>query len=280
MMSGNIRLGQGNVTSALYDGSTTHPYLVGIANNGELGSAGGIFWSESSFDFSIRNYLAVGLVVLVAIAIATGLILLLILLFLLIGFCLRRRERRNPPPEMYNRDVNGSDIGSTHQNVLHTVQDAIQATLLGGAAGGAAAAATKHRSAMSGDSAYTDDAGAVADDEEEDEGGRETTMRYDFDGPDLQPGEMSMRSGQAVVVLDDQQSGEWWYCRDPATGREGVVPATYGELSSWDILCIKLMDSLVTCFTLPPSTIPIFGSPFASFSFVYNNLSLHIFRVP
>jgi hypothetical protein len=274
MMTGTLYLdGVGNATSALYDGERTHPYLVGITNNGMLGSAGGIFWSTSNFDFSITHYLARGLVVLVAIAIATGLILLLILLFLLIGYCLRRKERKDgAQQEMYNKDIGGSDgdVGSTHQNVLHTVQDALQATLLGGAAAGTGAAAgaghrrsEKYRSA---DSAYTDapsfgpgaaaaaggagaglglsGAGAAAaarhmDDEEdryadeeeyEEEGGRETTMRYDFDGPELQPGEMAMRAGQKVVVLDDQQSGEWWYCRDPADGREGVVPATYGKL--------------------------------------------------
>lgn len=61
-------------------------------------------------------------------------------------------------------------------------------------------------------------------------------MRYDFDGADLQPGEMAMRAGQRIVVLDDTQSDEWFYARDPVSGREGVVPATYGEYlfaSSW-----------------------------------------------
>lgn len=258
MMTGTLYLdGAGNATSALYDGERTHPYLVGVTNNGMLGLAGGIFYSESNFDFSINHYLARGLVVLVAIAIATGLILLLILLFLLIGYCLRRKERKdgNAAQDMYNKDFGGSDgdVGSTHQNVLHTVQDALQATLLGGgpvAAGTSAQRRSeKYRSA---DSAYTDGgagghgaaAGAAAGagvglagaggahgeeaDDSEYGDGRETTMRYDFDGPELQPGEMAMRAGQKVVVLDDAQSAEWWYCRDPVDGREGVVPATYG----------------------------------------------------
>lgn len=74
----------------------------------------------------------------------------------------------------------------------------------------------------------------MASDDEYDEEGeegdeRETTMRYDFEGPELQEGEMSMKAGQPLIILDDQQSHEWWYARDPATGREGMVPASYGE---------------------------------------------------
>lgn len=266
MMTGTLYLdGAGNATSALYDGEKTHPYLVGVSNNGMLGSASGVYYSESNFDFSINHYLARGLVVLVAIAIATGLILLLILLFLLIGYCLRRKERKdNAHQEMYNKDIGGSDgdVGSTHQNVLHTVQDALQATLLGGAGaavgGTAAQRSSRNEKYRSADSAYTDagpshhaglglgvGAGTAAgigaagtaaghgnDNGEEEEYDdevepRETTMRYDFGGPELQPGEMEMRAGQAIIVIDDQQSGEWWFCRDPADGREGVVPASY-----------------------------------------------------
>lgn len=254
MMSGNLYLDSvGNATSALYDGSRSYPYLAGVGSTGSLASSSNLFWSNSSFDFTIRRYLATGLVVLVAMAIATGLILLLILLFLLVGYCLRRKERKRPHEEMYNKDPanldNSSDISSTHQNVLHTVQNAIEATLIG------ATPAAKRRSRGdrdttrntrdSGTSNYGDDfgfggagvagigaaatSGAEEESEEEDENGRESTMRYDFDGPDLQPGEMSMKAGQKVLILDDQQSGEWWYCREPISGREGVVPATYGE---------------------------------------------------
>lgn len=248
MMSGNLYLDSvGNATSALYDGTRSFPYLGGITSSGTLAGASSLFWSESSFDFTIRHYLAVGLVVLVAMAIATGVILLLVLLFLLVGYCLRRRDRKHPQQEMYNKDPadldTGSTISSTHQNVLHTVQNAIEATLIG-ATPAAAIAAAKHRSRetrSSADSQY--DAGVGdegSEEEEEEEGGRETTMRYDFDGPELQPGEMAMKAGQRVVVLDDQQSGEWWYCRDPASGREGVVPATYGEPLPFSVRTTRL----------------------------------------
>jgi len=236
MVSGQLYLaGYGNVTSALYDGAVWYPYLVGTSSTGSAGAASSFFWSESSFSFNIAHYLARGLVVLVAIAIATGLILLLVLLFLLIAYLLRRKERRRPVhSEIFNKDPDTSTVSSTHQNVFNNVQAALEQTLRGAGAGTAIAAAGR-RSRDSMNSMYNDHhpAGAGIEeessgDEEEEEEGRETTMRYDFDGPDLQPGEMSMKAGQRVVILDDTQSDEWWYARDPASGREGVVPATYG----------------------------------------------------
>ncbi|WVW84622.1 hypothetical protein I302_106656 [Kwoniella bestiolae CBS 10118] len=238
MVSGDLYLqNSGNVTSALYDGSTFYPYLVGTSSNGGLGAGSALFWSESDFSFKVRHYLARGLVVLVAIAIATGLILLLVLLVLLLTFCFRRRERKDQT--MYNEkevDSDG-DIDSTHQNVFNNVQAALEASLIGGGLAGAGAAASTNRkeNRVSDPSSYNSGAYPVGSeggdqDEELEEEGRETTMRYDFDGPELQEGELAMKAGQRVVVLDDEQSMEWWFARDPLTGREGVVPATYGGL--------------------------------------------------
>ena len=230
MVSGSLYLdGTGNATSALYDGANWYPYLVGTSFGGTLGAASSLFWSSSSFNFDIVHYLARGLVVLVAIAIATGLILLLILLFFLIAYFLRRSERRKTVGETYNKDPDGSTVSSTHQNIFNNVQAALEQTLLGA---GATVAIAGARTSL--DSMYQDEPPANSEGDEE---GRETTMRYDFDGPELQPGEMSMRAGQRVIVLDDEQSDEWWYARDPVSGREGVVPATYGQ-SSFPLLLI------------------------------------------
>jgi len=223
MVSGDIYLEDGNVTSALYDGIAWHPYLIGTTSNGGLGRASSLFWSENTFSFNVRHYLARGLVVLVAIAIATGLILLLITLFLLFGYLTRRSERKRPvTKEMYYKDGTGSETSSTHHMVFNNVQAALEQSLIAGAVAGG----IKHNSDPS---SYN--TAPIGSDEEEEEGGRESTMRYDFDGPELQPGEMGMKAGQRVIILDDVQSDEWWYARDPISGREGVVPATYGELS-------------------------------------------------
>jgi len=218
MVSGELSLqASGNVTSALYDGATWYPYLVGSSSTGDIASASQLFWSSSRFSFAVRHFLAKGLVVLVAIAIATALILLLVLLALLIAHLTRRSERRQPNRDMSDKD---SDISSTHQHVFNNVQAALEQSLIGGSATAAIAAARQ-----SGASHYDP---AEGEGSEEDDG-RETTMRYDFEGPELQPGELSMRAGQRIHILDDVQSDEWWYARDPMTGREGVVPATYGQ---------------------------------------------------
>ena len=232
MVSGDLVLeNAGNATSALYDGAAMHPYLVGSSSSGAVGSGYQLFWSSPTFSFNVHHFLARGLVVLVAIAIATGLILLLILVFFLIA-CLNRRRGRNkaPPKDMFEKDRT-SEISSTHQNVFNNVQAALEQSLLGVGTAGAAA------NRVSDPSTYDTAPGDEGDYGEE---GRESTMRYDFDGPELQPGEMSMRQGQRVVILDDVQSDEWWYARDPATGREGVIPATYGE-------CLLQLGALFTC---------------------------------
>ena len=240
MVSGDLYLDDtGNATSALFDGAMMHPYLVATTSSGALGTATSLFWSQSTFSFAIRHFLATGLVVLVAIAIATGLILLLILLFFLVACVNRRRERNKPPPQdMFEKE--GSEVSSTHQHVFNNVQAALEQSLLSPhgpnytTAGLAPVVIGKGSNNGSGARRRSDpsdygtaDAGTVDGDEEDE--GRETTMRYDFDGPELQPGEMSMKAGLRVVILDDVQSHEWWYARDPATGREGVVPATYGQ---------------------------------------------------
>ncbi|ORX40021.1 cortical protein marker for cell polarity-domain-containing protein [Kockovaella imperatae] len=235
MVSGDLVIdNQGNVTSALYDGSTMIPYLVGTTSAGTLGTASTLFWSSPSFSFSVQHFLATGLVVLVAIAMATGFILLFILLFFLFACLKRRRERNRPPPkEMFEKDRD-SDVSSTHQHVFDNVQAALEQSL---APSGPVVIDRERRES---------DASSYADEDE----GRETTMRYDFEGPELQPGEMSMKAGQRVIILDDVQSHEWWYARDPASGREGVVPATYGEsrrgrnrLTFSLVMCIMIMSS-------------------------------------
>jgi cbb3-type cytochrome oxidase subunit 3 len=236
LANGDITLPSGKVSAALYDGSTWYPYLVGSTSQGTLGSISSLFWSDQNFSFSAVKYLARGLVVLVAMAIATGLILLLILLILLGAYCLRRHERKQQPVEAYDEKDTQSEHSSTHRLIHDSVQTALERSLMrpqpahlagdvaaagvGASAGLAAGAALNRRSSES----HLDDDDQFDD---SDESGRESVMRYDFFGPELQPGELPMRAGQRVIVLDDEQSDEWWYCRDPDTGREGVVPATY-----------------------------------------------------
>ncbi|WWC70712.1 uncharacterized protein I206_104663 [Kwoniella pini CBS 10737] len=234
MLSGDLYLeDSGNVTSALYDGSTFYPYLVGTSANGNLGAGGALFWSESDFSFKVRHYLARGLVVLVAIAIATGLILLFILIALLLAFCFRRKECKDQSLYEKQEDVDSEgDVNSIHQHVFNNVQAALEASLIGGGLAGAAGAGGRKENRISDPSSYNSGAypiGGESDEElyEEEEGYRESTMKYPFEGPEIQEGELPMKAGQRILIIDDEQSTEWWFCKDPITGNEGVVPASH-----------------------------------------------------
>lgn len=230
MLTGELSLSQGNMTSALYDGATFYPYLVGISSSGGLGSASQLFWSSNSFSFAIHHYLARGLVVLVAMAIATGLVLLLILLYAIDTQIYEKRYARRDEP----------DLVQIKNNELQSYWDGsapLKKTIAAPAAAGGLGAgylASVH-AALKGSLGIRDEEaeskvmvdGGSSDEDSDDEDWRETTMRYDFEADPEHPGELSMRAGQRVEVNERLDSNEWWYARDPASGREGIVPQTY-----------------------------------------------------
>ena len=63
-----------------------------------------------------------------------------------------------------------------------------------------------------------------ADDEEE------AVALYDFDADPKGEDELSVREGERLVVLDKNADEDWWRVRN-SSGREGVVPAQYVEVS-------------------------------------------------
>lgn len=79
-------------------------------------------------------------------------------------------------------------------------------------------------------------------DEESD--GETAVALYDFtaDGDD----ELSVREGEHLIVLE-KDGDEWWKCRT-TDGREGVVPASYVEVS---LILSHLYGGLplFTCFS-------------------------------
>ena len=60
-------------------------------------------------------------------------------------------------------------------------------------------------------------------------GQKKGTMLYDFmaQGDD----EVTVASGDEVIVLDDAKSEEWWMVRRLKNGKEGVVPSSYVEVT-------------------------------------------------
>jgi hypothetical protein len=149
---------------------------------------------------NVSGYLAKGIIVLIAIAIATGLVFLLVLLGILLAFCLRKRDDSNYPVAA-NAE---KDDSSADHHVFHNVQTAVERSFAPAAAAGAVGAAHKR---ASDETEYTlgDQAMMAGDGEDDDYEGRETIMRYDFEGDDAQPGELTVNAGERIVVIDDVQ---------------------------------------------------------------------------
>ncbi|QRV76374.1 actin cytoskeleton-regulatory complex protein SLA1 [Ceratobasidium sp. AG-Ba] len=80
------------------------------------------------------------------------------------------------------------------------------------------------RFAMSPDSVIPD-----KEEEEEEEDGERASALYDFTAQASD--ELSVKEGEALVVINRVESEEWWKCRN-AKGEEGVVPSSYVELKA------------------------------------------------
>ncbi|KAH9942312.1 cortical protein marker for cell polarity-domain-containing protein [Epithele typhae] len=245
MVSGTISDSSfGNASTALFDGSSFLPYIVSTSQSGSPGVVAGLFASLSSFNFNQRHFLATGVVILISIAIAAGIVFLLALVEILWTLFARRDDKGI---NNYDPADTGADDDSTHRpsSLLEHINAATRTTILGSTAFGgaaAAAAATAHheKGAGYGPAATQDDPfggpdasnyvradtpsdalGGALDGEDH---SRPAHARYSFDGKG--EGELPLRTGQELEILDDRDAA-WWYARDTRTGQEGVVPAAY-----------------------------------------------------
>ncbi|KAG8826999.1 hypothetical protein FRC19_006237 [Serendipita sp. 401] len=225
-------------SSALYDGQNLYPYLVTSSASGDAGSISSFFHSFSTFDFNRRKFLAVGVVILISIALGAGIVFLLGLIGILWALFSRRDDRS------FGQDTVVEDDDSVRpSSLLAHVNAAARNTILGTPkndyyvhkgedtivddharpstagsqpaaimAGGAVTAAGEHNALT-----------PVTTTDEHDVN-RPAHARYSFDGTG--EGELPLTSGQQVVVLNDQDP-TWWFVRDNATQREGIVPSAY-----------------------------------------------------
>ncbi|KAI0302566.1 cortical protein marker for cell polarity-domain-containing protein [Russula brevipes] len=224
LMSGSLVISSSEqASSLLFDGKSFIPYLVSASASGSTGSVSGIFYSLANFSFSQRHFLATGVVILISIAIAAGIVFLIVLLGILWTLFSRRDEvlSKFDPAEV------GDDDDSTQHrpsSLLAHINAATSATILG----------TKGASSMGHDPLSGPDAsnylraetpsdafgGGLANEES----GRPAHARYSFDGTG--EGELPLVVGQELEILDDRDHS-WWYARDVRTGNEGVIPAAY-----------------------------------------------------
>jgi hypothetical protein len=244
LMSGNlVDTSFGDASLVLFDGHDFTPYLVSSTSSGQPGSVSGIFNSLANFSFARHHFLATGVVILISIAIAAGIIFILVLLGIFWTLFSRRDEN---PSKFDPADVGDDDDSTQHRpsSLLAHINAATRTTILGSPSPFNNAAAEKERpttaeadasttghDVLSGPDASNylraetpSDAFGGAIGSEETGLGRLTHARYSFDGNG--EGELPLSVGQELEILDDRDHS-WWYARDTRAGNEGVVPASY-----------------------------------------------------
>jgi len=227
----------GNVSAALFDGSSWYPYLVSTTYSGASGVVAGLFHSFTTFSFNQRHFLAASIVILISMAIAIGIVFFLLLAGVI--WTLFSRDTSQLDQKAYVEDD-----ASTHRpsSLLEHINAATRTTIIGGAAAGAAVSrqSMEDRAGASTEGGHTTDgdgwrraetpaaasgSGIVGTgNEPEEEIGRPAFARYSFDGEG--EGELPLQTGTQLSVLDDRDAA-WWYVREEQTGREGIVPAAY-----------------------------------------------------
>ncbi|KAK7057316.1 SH3 domain-containing protein [Favolaschia claudopus] len=235
MISGSLAGSSfGNASSALYDGQTFFPYIVSTDSTGSSGTVSSLFRSFSTFSFAQHKFLATGIVILISIAIAAGVVFLLSLIGILWTLFSRRDDKLNKFDAAEEEDDD-----STHHrpsSLLEHINAATRTTIMGSSPFAFTTKEDKQPDTRS----HTPEQDPFAPDASNymraetpsdaiggmltEENSRPAQARYSFDGTG--DGELPLSAGSAVEVLDDRDPA-WWYARDVKTGREGVVPAAY-----------------------------------------------------
>ncbi|KAG9896744.1 nucleotide-diphospho-sugar transferase, partial [Aureobasidium melanogenum] len=102
LITGSVELpDNGNASAVLFNGTTFQPFILTTTANGGQGSLSGMFvQNPSNFLSSKSHHLALGLVVLIGLAIACGLTFLLVVIGILVERHRRRRQGYVPMPQL------------------------------------------------------------------------------------------------------------------------------------------------------------------------------------
>ncbi|THH30948.1 hypothetical protein EUX98_g3263 [Antrodiella citrinella] len=231
----------GNASSVLFDGSQFIPYIVSSSPSGSPGAVSSLIRSLSQFSFSQHHFLATGVVILISIAIAAGVVFLLALIGILWTLFSRRDDKlaKFDPAEAEDDD----DSGHRPSSLLEHINAATRSTIMAGqspfagmnsekdadttVAAGSRVGANSDPFGPDGSNfarAETPSDAIVGGLANEEDMSRPAHARYSFDGAG--EGELPLAQGQEIEVLDDGDTA-WWYARDIRSGQEGVVPASY-----------------------------------------------------
>ncbi|KAF7298190.1 SH3 domain-containing protein [Mycena chlorophos] len=235
MISGSLADSSfGNASSVLYDGQSFFPYIVSSTASGAAGAINSLFFSFSTFSFTQHKFLATGIVILISIAIAAGVVFLLAL----IGILWTLFSRRDDKATKFDAAEEDDDDSTHHRpsSLLEHINAATRTTIIGAPFGFSAKEDKQidSRSQSPEQDPFGPDAsnymraetpsdafgGVLAEEEKT----RPAQARYSFDGAG--EGELPMSAGAQLEILDDRDPA-WWYVRDVKTGAEGVAPAAY-----------------------------------------------------
>jgi hypothetical protein len=208
----------GNASSALFDGQTFHPYITSTSASGSPGAVSALIHSFATFSFTRHHFLATGIVILISIAIAAGIVFLLVLIGILWTLFGRKEDMEKFDPA--GTDEDDDSVHHRPSSLLEHINAATRNTIMGSPAFGghisgekememAAAAGVAASSAHRGDVFGEDDGrpetpsdaavGIAADGS-----GRLAHARYSFDG--REEGELPLSSGTEVEILDDRDA--------------------------------------------------------------------------
>ncbi|SCV69677.1 BQ2448_1071 [Microbotryum intermedium] len=239
LVSGSMSINNTVVASALYDGAKWYPYLLATATTGAGGSIAQLFYSLTSFSLAMAHHLSVGLVILISIAIALGVVFLLVLIGLLIALARRRDEERPnhlhdeaASAESIKRDGGGGGGVRRPTDLLATVGAATAVLLDSSHEKSRSAAAGTHSEDNSSGGGVEALAGAGAlsyDSHGYDEGdeplGADSTARARYSFTAEHPGELSVSAGEDLTVLENGDPN--WFLVANSSGQRGLMPASY-----------------------------------------------------
>ncbi|ELU42699.1 bud site selection-related protein [Rhizoctonia solani AG-1 IA] len=214
-MSGSLASNSfGSASTALFDGATVYPYISTTSTSGSTGFVNGLFYSVSNFSFELRKFLPRGVVILISIAIAAGIVFLLLLIGVLWAIFSRRDDQ--PQEEYVYQEADDESLLHRPSSLLEHINAATRNTIVGSVAGGIFPGGEKAVTPDPTDGTHMGEdedgmgAGQVYNDPDGE--GRFALARYSF--VPSGDGELALEEGTQVVVLDD---------RDPA----------YVQLTGW-----------------------------------------------
>lgn len=223
----------GDVSSVLFDGQSFVPYIVSASASGSPGAVSGLIHSFTSFSFARRHFLAVGVVILISIAIAAGVVFLLVL----VGILWALFSRKEDQVKTIDQDEDDDSLHQRPSSLLAHVNAATRTTILGATSPFSQynpekeEESTGQRSGGDTTDPFGPDASNYVRAETPSDAlgasgevGRPAHARYSFEASG--EGELALTAGMQLEVLDDSDQA-WWLVRDPRTNQEGVVPAAY-----------------------------------------------------